>query len=215
MLRFFKDTRDGGIVCEHCLDDQAAPELDPRLFPGTWALIACARCGNQPESPAGPDVPRPGAAAPRLPVHRPAAPASRPRLAFPEDPPPRVMGARLLLIEDEDMVRLALETTLADAGYAVTAVASGSAAVEAVSRGGRPDLIITDWRLGEGETGREALRKLRPVLGRRVPVVVLTGEPGRRPFHVLDSIDADVLLKPVDARGILEAIARRLRRAQT
>lgn len=203
MLRFYKHSRDGGIVCHGCLDDMAAVELDPRYFPGTWTQLSCSRCGTQARPPS--DVLK-------RPVHRPAAPARHPRLAVSVRPPPdgvAARGALVLLIEDDDMVRLALEMTLSHHGYHVCAVASGESAVRAVISAGRPSVVVTDWRLGGRETGRDVLRKLRPVIG-RVPAIILTGETQRRPFTDMDSLDADVLIKPVTTGHILATIARRL-----
>jgi len=81
-------------------------------------------------------------------------------------------GGHILLVEDRDSLRRMLEQALAGEGYAVSAVASGEAAVERLD--GEPfDLVLTDLKL-PGASGLDVLaasRRAQPV----TPVIVLTG----------------------------------------
>ncbi len=66
----------------------------------------------------------------------------------------------LLVVEDETSVRELLQDALSGLGYQVEAVASGEAALELVSSGFDPDLLLTDIVLG-GLNGVELARMLR------------------------------------------------------
>ena len=65
----------------------------------------------------------------------------------------------VLVVEDDDALRSALCHGLLHEGFAVEAVASAREAYDAAERV-RPDLVLLDWWLGEGEMGAVACRRL-------------------------------------------------------
>src|SRR5688500_17758478 len=79
--------------------------------------------------------------------------------------------ARILVVDDQDMMRDSLAATLVREGHEVIAATDGAAAVSRLN-GGRFDLMITDLKMPK-MTGIELLqeaKKLRPEL----PVVLMT-----------------------------------------
>lgn len=79
----------------------------------------------------------------------------------------------LLLVEDESVEAAARAKRLSAAGYLVTVVSSGEAAVESIQN--RPedfDLILMDIFLGDGIDGAEAARRILAV--RDLPIVFLS-----------------------------------------
>ena len=82
-------------------------------------------------------------------------------------------GARLLLVDDEDIVRTATAEMLRDIGYAVSEVGSASQALAAVRGGIEIDGVVTDY-LMPGMNGAQLIDELRQ-LGQRVPVLLITG----------------------------------------
>jgi len=68
-------------------------------------------------------------------------------------------GARLLVVEDEDVARASLGEVLALLGYDVTAVASAEE-VAVLPAQATYDLLLTDFRL-PGATGADLARELR------------------------------------------------------
>ncbi len=74
-------------------------------------------------------------------------------------------GQRVLVVEDEQLVREMTRDLLIDLGYEVLMAESGSAALDVIADGREVDLLLTDAVLPGGMNGRElsdAVRKLRP-----------------------------------------------------
>ncbi|MEQ8344621.1 MAG: response regulator [Sneathiellaceae bacterium] len=81
---------------------------------------------------------------------------------------------RILLIDDDNLVRESLAMHLQDAGHEVVQAADGRAGIDAF-RTGRFDLVITDLFMPEVE-GIETIRLLRQD-NAEVPIVAITGGP--------------------------------------
>lgn len=80
-------------------------------------------------------------------------------------------GERLLVVDDEDNLRAMLVQALSSSGFEVHAAATGSDALEAVTRV-RPHLIVLDVMLPD-LNGFEVYRRLR-LTGSRTPILFLT-----------------------------------------
>lgn len=83
---------------------------------------------------------------------------------------------RVLLVEDDPLVRDATSMLLRVEGYGVTAVASLAEAVRSAQEAGAPDLLITDYRLGNGELGTQVIAALRGILSPSLKAVLVTGD---------------------------------------
>lgn len=115
--------------------------------------------------------------------------------------------ARVLLVEDNDGVRLATELFLRFEGFHVESAASVNEAEHLFTKCRRGDVIVADYHLDGRDTGLELLTRMRQRLGYEVPGVVLSGDLP----SVLRSLRAEVpscrfLTKPVDTAALLEAI---------
>lgn len=73
---------------------------------------------------------------------------------------PRRQVSRILLVEDEDLLRRMADMLLKDLGYHVTSVESAEAALECFRSDDPPDLLITDVML-PGRTGPQLVAELR------------------------------------------------------
>lgn len=113
---------------------------------------------------------------------------------------------RVLLAEDDGALLELLTEFLELQDLEVTAVMSGDAALEALAREPRPDLVLLDIRM-PGVPGDEVLRRMRadPRL-RDIPVVVMTGMR-REDLHLLAMPD-ELLSKPFDIDALTAAIER-------
>lgn len=122
------------------------------------------------------------------------------------------MALRVLLVDDDSHLRLALTKALTRKGVDVMDLAGGEGAVEplrtGVGPGGHIDVCVLDLRM----PGLSGLDILRRTLGRRVPVVVLTGHG-----TVPDAVEAmrlgavNFVQKPVDADELLPILHQAVR----
>ncbi len=84
----------------------------------------------------------------------------------------RRRGRRVLVAEDSAMVRKLLVDRLGAAGYRVEAVVDGESAWDALERGPRPDLLITDIEMPRMD-GHHLLKRIRQSeASRDLPVVL-------------------------------------------
>jgi DNA-binding response OmpR family regulator len=122
------------------------------------------------------------------------------------DPPPA--GQRILLVEDNPNTLAGLSAFLTDAGFAVMTAAHGSEAVDLLSQGDLPQLIILDLMMPK-VTGWDLLKHLQGDLDlRQIPVIVATA------LHPAEArtTGADVVLqKPIHPAELLVEVRRLLR----
>lgn len=118
------------------------------------------------------------------------------------------MSARIVLVDDDPGLLKLLSLRLESAGYAVEAVASGAAALSAITRE-RPDLLITDLRM-EAMDGMELLREVSARMP-GLPVILLTAH-GTIPDAVAATQRGafGFLTKPIDKAQLLDQVWRAL-----
>ncbi len=122
------------------------------------------------------------------------------------------MSAKILVVEDEAALRLALSDRLASEGYEVETAADGDAGFERAAA--EPfDLVVLDVML-PGRSGFDVLRDLRKE-GVGVPILMLTarGEVIDRVLGLKLGAD-DYLVKPFETAELLARIEALLRRAR-
>jgi len=115
---------------------------------------------------------------------------------------------RLLLVEDEEIIRKPLVRILANAGYETLTASSGREALEVVASGAPPPaLIIADVRL-PGMSGIELVRNLRTA-GVRLPVLLVSGAAPetREPLPGREAGPVRFLMKPFSGPELIAAIA--------
>ena len=119
-----------------------------------------------------------------------------------------VDGGRLLVVEDDAGIGVAMQRALENAGYAVDRAATVAAAWEVVDP---PDLVLLDLGLPDGDgldVAREYLRRW-PTL----PILMLTARAEEMDVVIgLDSGAADYLTKPFRLAELLARIRAQLRR---
>ncbi len=117
---------------------------------------------------------------------------------------------RILVVDDEPMVREVLVTYLEREGYAVDQAADGKAALE-MAASAAPDLIVLDVMLPEVD-GFAVLTRLRQTSS--VPVILVTArtaEPDR--IVGLELGADDYVVKPFSPREVVARVRSVLRRA--
>lgn len=109
---------------------------------------------------------------------------------------------RILIVEDEFLIALELESLLQDIGHDVVGIAASSA--EAIDLAGQssPDLAFVDVHLSDGLTGIDAARALSE---KEVTVLFMTANAKRIPEDFAGA--RGVIAKPYTERGVKEALA--------
>lgn len=119
---------------------------------------------------------------------------------------------RILLVEDEAAIRLALSRLLGKEGYEVTAVGTAREAFEELTR--PVDLVLTDLALGKTESGLDVLaesQRLRP----EVPVILITAHGNERvAVEAMKAGAEDYVPKPFDNEEIRRVVRRGLERTR-
>ena len=121
--------------------------------------------------------------------------------------------ARVLIVEDDSDINLALCAALRLGGYEVNGVETGAAALAACERE-CPDLVLLDQMLPDGD-GTEICRRLRSQRNSaRVPIVFLTArtDEATRVRGLAVGAD-DYVVKPFSTQELLLRIRAVLRRA--
>jgi DNA-binding response OmpR family regulator len=120
------------------------------------------------------------------------------------------MGARILIVEDEEKLAKFVQLELSYEGYEVSVAHDGLSGLMA-ARDQSPDLIILDWMM-PGLTGVEVCRRLRQT-GCQTPVVLLTAkdEVNDR-VEGLDAGADDYVVKPFSIEELLARVRAHLRR---
>lgn len=117
----------------------------------------------------------------------------------------------ILAVEDDPEVRDLLEMFLKDEGYHAVTAPDGVAALELVTRGTvRPDLVLADYNLPNGMDGLQLAARLREVLHRETPVIILTGDISTGTLRHIALQECVQLNKPVKLKELTQVIQRLL-----
>lgn len=114
----------------------------------------------------------------------------------------------IALVEDDDNLREALVLTLTMLDYTVVEAPSGA---ELLSQLGtfEPDFILTDYRLGGGQTGLDVIAAVRAILGKDFPAAVLTGDTDSEVASKIVASGVTVLRKPITLETLDAVLGQR------
>jgi two-component system cell cycle sensor histidine kinase/response regulator CckA len=147
-----------------------------------------------------------------LPVHlvAPGTVQSAGKVAVPEKPSQWAGGGRILLVEDEDPVRLVAERALTRQGYEVTMASDGEEGLEYVQLGRRYDLVVSDVVMPsmDGPAMAREIRKLAPDL----PVLFMSGYAEEQLRNEIDIEMMHFLPKPFSVQQLSEKVGEVLAR---
>jgi CheY-like chemotaxis protein len=120
-------------------------------------------------------------------------------------------GKLVVVIDDDALVLDSMGGLLRNWGCRVEAATTVDEALAKLGPGGQPDLIICDYRLGNGLSGITAIADLRKVYRAPVPAFLMSGDTG--PERLREARECGYLLlhKPLQAMALRTVINRLLR----
>jgi signal transduction histidine kinase/CheY-like chemotaxis protein len=124
-------------------------------------------------------------------------------------------GKRIIVIDDDALVLDGMRGILQSWGCQVETAASGDAALASlVAKVEPPDLIISDSRLADGETGIEAIERLRAAVGAPIPAFVITGDTAPDRLREASTGGFHLLHKPVSPAALRATLNHLLRQQE-
>lgn len=114
---------------------------------------------------------------------------------------------RILIIEDDHIMRRMLAKTIRSDAHECVEASSAAAGLEACAKE-RPDMILLDVHLPDGN-GIELCRKIKADERlRHIPIVILTGEASsiENKLEGLDSGADDYVLKPFNSKELMSRV---------
>ena len=106
--------------------------------------------------------------------------------------------ALILVIDDDSVIQSAMRSLLTSWGHDVIVAGSGSEMLDRIATPSRrPDLILCDYRLRDGENGIGAIKRLQSRYTESVPAVLITGDTA--PDRLQEARESGLVLlhKPV------------------
>jgi signal transduction histidine kinase len=137
--------------------------------------------------------------------------ASAVETPLPDRASPAGIAVSIMVVEDEGDVLDIMVQLLTLRGHRVYAGRSAAEVqkihAEAIVAGAAPvDLIIADYRLGDGATGVDAIEALCAYIGHSVPAVIVTGDTSPSRIKEATASGHRILHKPVTGEELHEAI---------
>ncbi len=131
-----------------------------------------------------------------------------------DDPPVETnsewsVGGKILLVEDEDMVRAVAERALARAGYEVIACADGESGLSTIGRDDSFDIVVSDVVM-PGMDGPTMARSIRQQLP-DIPVLFMSGYAEENLRNEIDIPNMHFIAKPFSVQAISDKVGTVMR----
>ena len=142
-------------------------------------------------------------------VSVPLAPTqSEPKRTATEQKGQSVIGAQVLCIDNEDSILIGMHSLLTRWGCRVWTARNRDECAALLNDGVRPQLVLVDYHLDDGETGTDLMGWLRAQLGEPVPGVVISADGRPEMIAQVHAAGLEYLPKPVKP-AVLRALLSR------
>jgi CheY-like chemotaxis protein len=123
--------------------------------------------------------------------------------------PAHAADSLIVVIEDEAIVLAGYKMLFESWGYRVVAAASADDALSQLAATEQhPDFILADYRLRDGNTGTDAIERLRGTFGESIPCVLVTGDTAVDRLRHAAASGLPILHKPVNGRQLQDILNR-------
>lgn len=117
-------------------------------------------------------------------------------------------GAKILAVDDDEMVRGAVERILVDWGCTVATAGSPADALARIDLDGfRPDLLLVDYNLGTPMDGLKLVETIGQHLPKRPPAILVTGATDADAILRFEASGHAWLSKPVDSAQLRRTVS--------
>jgi len=124
-------------------------------------------------------------------------------------------GAKVLAVDDDEMVRGAVARILEDWGCTVETAGSPADALARIDLDGfRPDLLLVDYNLGTPMDGLQLVETIGSHLPKRPPAILITGATDAEAIRRFEASGHAWLSKPVDSAQLRRTVAYLLEKAR-
>ena len=121
-------------------------------------------------------------------------------------------GKFVMVVDDDDLVLVGMRGVLKGWGCSVLTAGSSAAALAAASECERaPDLIISDYRLGDGTTGFDVIERLRAAFNAKVPAFLISGDTAPERLREASASGYELLHKPVLPMALRSVVSQLLK----
>ena len=114
--------------------------------------------------------------------------------------PPSIAGLRVVFVDDEQEIRDAMQELLESWKCEYILAENLSGILAQVGRwDGAPGIIVTDYRLRDGQVGTQVIAGLREHFEQAIPAIIITGDTSRERLEDAATSGASILHKPIKA----------------
>ena len=138
-------------------------------------------------------------------------PNADPEIFVADAQPDPLVGMRVLVIEDDPLVRGALTQLRASWGCRVMVADGPAQACVLVGAGQGPNIIACGYRLRDDTDGIKAVHVVRQVAGREIPAFLISGDTGntaRKQAQVAGLVLLDKPVRPAKLRSLLRRLGQ-------
>jgi DNA-binding NtrC family response regulator len=115
---------------------------------------------------------------------------------------------RVLIVDDEPLIRWSLAETLAERGHSASEAGDGASALQSLEKGGEPvDVIVLDFRLPDSND-LSLLRKIRMVAPRTAVIMMTAFGTPELSRQALELGAWRVVAKPFEVHDMAELVAQ-------
>ena len=131
---------------------------------------------------------------------------ARPGIAAMTDSLPSIPSCRILVVDDEEAVRIGMRTLLEEMGFEVALASSTEAAIETASDF-QPELVLADFRLRGDDTGIRTIQALQAI-DPSVSGLLVSGDTAPERLREAHAAGIALLHKPVQPSLLRESVGR-------
>ncbi|MCB1952560.1 MAG: response regulator [Zoogloeaceae bacterium] len=124
--------------------------------------------------------------------------------------PGSLQNVRIAILDDDPLALESLNSLLCSWGCDVTSAAMPSALLDVLAGAPMPDILITDYRLQEHQTGLDVIGSLRNAFGQRLRAILISGDTAPEPAERARAAGVPLLHKPVRPAKLRALVQRML-----